>query len=390
MKSIRHQQGAVSALTAILIALVIVFAGAAGYFYVAAPSSGSTVTSTVVSTTTISQSSTTNSQSVSTSQYTALEQLSKQEGGQVTFYSTLDASDWSTYFAPKLKLAFPWINVNFVGVTPSELTTKVTAECQAHNVKGDVVTIAFSVISRLYEQGCIMPWNDTMEQFDGFAPTEIDPAGAYHLYTQNPVGLIYNTQQVSDSSTLPKSLNDLSNSIWKGKLCIDDPSILNVAGDVFAGYSNNLSSSQWTSTLQSIASNNPTITQSASQTFTYVTSGQCAIGIDLASDYLGRGNATNLGFTWPFNPIPIQGGALGIVKGTSHPYTSMLVVEWFQSYAGQSATLASGRAPVLPTLLSIAFTGLTVPDYPRIALGGPLIVSNATYYKSTFTNIFGP
>ena len=390
MPKIRTSRDAISGLTAVLIVLVLVLAGATAYSYVAVKPA-STITSTV--TATVSQSTTlqsTTSQSSVPSQFTTLEQLSKQEGGKVTFYSTLDPGDWSTYFAPKLKQAFPWIDVNFVGVTPADLTSKVTAECQSHNVQGDVVTIAFSVIARLYNQGCIMSWNDSMEQFDGFAPGEIDQNGAYHLYTQNPVGLIFNTDQVKDNSTLPKTWTDLANPTWKSKLCLDDPSVLNVAGDVLAGYSNNMSSSQWTSNLKAIAANDPTLTQSASQTFTFVQSGQCAIGIDLASDYLGRGNATNLGFTWPFNPIPIQGGALGIVKGTTHPYTAMLVVEWFQSYSGQSATLASGRAPVLPALLAVLFQGLSVPDYPRIALGGPLIVTNASSYKTTFTNIFGP
>lgn len=365
---------AVTALNAVLVILVLVMGGVAAYLYTLQSGRATTVTETTTG----------------SAQYAALEQLSKQEGGQLTIYSTLDASDWSAFFAPALSKSFPWVQVNFVGVTPADLTSKVTAECNAHKVVGDMVTIAFSVIARLYNQGCIMGWNDTMEQFDGFAPTAVDPAGAYHLYTQNPVGLLYNTQLVTDNSTLPQSFSALANPIWNGKICIDDPSVLNVAGDVFAGYSNSMSASDWTSTLTSIASNNPHLTQSASSTFTLVQSGQCSIGIDLASDFLGKGNATNLGFTWPFNPLPIQGGALGIVKGTSHPYTAMLVTEWFQSYSGQSATLASGRTPVLGALLAVAFAGLHVPDYPRIPLGGPNIVANATYYKNTFTTIFGP
>lgn len=384
------RRGAITALNAVLVILVVIFGGVAAYSLTSQTGSGGTTTtvtaaggqSTATKTVTQTQS--------STAQFVALEALSKQEGGKVTFYSTLDADDWKTYFAPELQKQFPWVSVNFVGVTPADLVSKVTAECQAHNVQGDVVTIAFSVIARLYNQGCIMGWSDPMEQYSGFSAGAIDPNGGYHIYTQNPVGLLYNTNLVKDNSTLPKTWTDLASPTWKGKVCFDDPSVLNVGGDVFAGYSYNMTAASWTSALKSIAANNPILTQSASATFTLVSSGQCAVGISLGSDYLGKGNATSLGFAWPFNPIPIQAGAVGIVKGTAHPYTAMLVTEWFQSYSGQSATLASGRAPALPALLSLAFKGLSVPNYPRIALGGPGIVTNATYFKDTFTNIFGP
>ena len=126
--------------------------------------------------------------------------------------------------------------MNFVALTSATLSQKVTAECDAKNVVGDVITTAYTTIADLGGQNCIQSWNDTMEQYSGYSAGLTDPLGQYHVYTQNPIGLTYNTNIVTNTATLPKTWTDLANPTWKGKVCIDDPSLLNVAGGVFASF----------------------------------------------------------------------------------------------------------------------------------------------------------
>ncbi len=313
--------------------------------------------------------------------------LAKAEGGSVTVYGVMDTTDWPT-MNKVLQQSFPWMNVNYVGLDPGSIATRGITEFQAGHVQADVFYDTLGPITQLIQAGAVNPYNDYIEHMMNYST--IDPQNNWHNGFGLPIVVEYNKNLVQ-ASQLPSTIEGINASQWSGKLAIDSPSTLNVAGTLFASlyytdfHSNNAS---WTNWMKSILALHPIFTASGGDVYTDIASGQASIGIGLLNDVIG-GNSTAVGFKL-YNPTYTLPVMSAMAKNAPHPYTAELLIQWFSSYAGQVALALTGRTPNMPVVASQYFANY-IPAGTSLTAGG----AQGTYYTdpngwaSYYQSVFG-
>lgn len=316
--------------------------------------------------------------------------LSKAEGGQVTCYCVMDTGDWPTFNAILTK-EFPWIHMNYVGLSPGDIVTRAKTEYQAGHVQADILVDSQPALMQLIPTGALASYNSQEEIFNNYSG--VDTSGYIHPIFGLPIVLEWNTHLITDNSTLPTSWYGIADSQWKGKLAIDDPSTLNLAGPLFASLGGSPTNQSFVNWLNQVKANNPIITSSAGDVYTDISTGQAAIGLGYLNDVLGGQSSgapvgfKTLGNSFYISPVP---GAL--TTNAPHPYTARLLLEWFQSYSGAVAFSLTGRTPVFGLVASHYFPSIPQGTalVPMGANTTPNMYTNGTAWVNLYTSIFGP
>ena len=401
-----------SSITAISVIIVLVVGLVAGYYAGGAGASGSTVTNTttvggttvtttvgagatVTTTTTVGGGTVSNTvtSTVTTggggaSPTSTLATECASEGNAVTVYGVYDASDWSSKMGPIFAKEFPSVTVNYVGLSPSDIATRGLTEYQASHVQADVFYDTLGPIEQLITGSAVQPYANYVEQFENYSAT--DPANMWHPGYGLPIVIMYNKNLVTNTAELPTTWEQLNSSTWAGgKLVIDKPDILNVAGTLFASlYANDFhgNNATWTKWLHSVAALNPTYTSSGGDVYTDVSSGANSIGVGLLNDVLS-GNSPVVGVDWlPITyTLPVMDS---VAKNAPHPFCAELYVQWAASYSGQVAMAITGRTPLMGVVAAKYFT--IIPSTTGLVPGG----TGSTYYTDSngwagyYTSIF--
>lgn len=382
-----------SSVTAISVIVVLVVGAAAGYFV---GLGGATSTSTTVTQggTTVTQGGQTVTQTTTvTGQGGGVDQTlvnsCAAEGNAVTVYGVMDASDWQSTMGPIWTHEFPSITVNYVGLAPGDIATRGVTEYQAGHVQADVFADTLGPVAQLISAGAVHPYNNYVEKFENYSAT--DPNNLWHPGFGLPIVIIYNKNLVTNTATLPTTYEQLNSSTWSGgKLVIDKPGILNVAGTLFASLFSadfNSNNATWTKWLQSVAASHPTYTSSGGDVYTDVSSGANPIGVGLLNDVIG-GNSSVVGIDWLSHTytLPVMNA---MAQNAPHPFCAELFIQWFSSYSGQTALALTGRTPLMSIVASKYFT--IIPSSTDLIPGG----TTGTYYTDPngwagyYDSIFG-
>ncbi len=366
-----------SSITAISVVVVLVVGLVAGYYVGGAGSSGTTVTNTTTVT------------SGGGSPTSTLATQCVAEGGAVTVYGVMDAGDWSSMMAPIFAKEFPSISVNYVGLSPSDIATRGLTEYQAGHVQADVFYDTLGPIEQLVSGSAVQPYANYVEQFENYSAT--DPTNNWHPGFGLPIVVIYNKNLVTNTAQLPTTWEQLNSSTWAGgKLVIDKPDILNVAGTLFSSlyvsdfHSNNAT---WTKWMNSVKALSPTYTTSGGDVYTAVSSGANPIGVGLLNDVLS-GNSPVVGVDWlpTTYTLPVMSAA---AKNAPHPFCSELFIQWASSFSGQVALAITGRTPLMSVVAAKYFT--IIPTTTALVPGGTgsTYYTNADGWASYFSSIFG-
>ena len=359
----------ISTIVAALLVLVIIFAAVAAYGWLRPTTTPTTYTPTT------------------------LEEKAYQEGS-LTIYGVMDSPDFVSEFIPDFVEQYPWATgkINYVGLSPSEISTRALSEYQAGHVQADVLINTLGTLTSVFVGGAAASYSNPMVALMNYSTGTYDPDGFWQVGFGIPIVVAYNTILV-DEAHVPTSWQNLTDSYWNGKIAIDDPKTLNVAGSLFAHLYPVLGNASWTQLMQGIAANNPVTTESASQSYTKVAQGEVSIATGLINDYLsGLGTpGLNVSIAWiePVTSLPVP---TVICKNAPHPNFAKLFIQWIASAAGQYAVANTGRVPshapiaagtilagVLPPGVSIAGVASNNPDYYQ----------NPTKWSDTYESIFG-
>ncbi len=320
--------------------------------------------------------------------------------GTITVYGTID-SDQFAFYVTAFNALYPGINVQYTSVSPSQAYTKITTEISASGHSADMITID-GLAPRLQLVGDIVPY--VAPGVANFPAASLDPANASTPITNLPEGFVYNTKMVSPSQ-LPKTLMDLANPQWKGKIVMHDPTLGTGGTHYWATLSTILGNSTVNTFLTQLKANvNPTLVPSPGGTESAVATGQYAIGFEVfLTDTVGdiNSNAT-------VAPLPIQGIPLvtapsvgAVLKGALHPNAAKLLIDFLASPGGQTTVgdvtniipASSPRIPMNPnvhvpynmtSLISKYDPGATVTYIPAN------ILINSSSYQATYKSIFSP
>ena len=385
-------------ISALIVILVIIIAALGAYSASIATKSASTTT--VVSTTNIGAGSvvtvTASAGAVTTTVsgsvgYQGLAQLAASEGGSLTIYGLIPQPIFNQYITTAFQHAYPWAKVTYSGLSAATLTTKALQEYQAKQVQADVICGNTPNIYVLNQSGVTQTFNNPELTLMGGYSTLYN--SLYQPGNTYPLILAYNTNLVTNVSSLPKTWLDLTNPIWKGKIAFQSPTATGSVSEILGNlqYLYNMTSSQWQSWVTALAANNPILPSSGDQAFTDLQDGQVALAIvGLSSVFPSVANEP-IAVDWmPYyfsTSVPCA-----LANGAPQPNTGRLFLEWLASYSGQLATVQTTRTPAFTPLLPdwASTIKATIPNNATLLPAEfPQFFSNITFYQNFYKQVFG-
>ncbi len=324
---------------------------------------------------------------------TILEDKAFSEGG-LTIYGVMDTADFTRWIEPAFYAQYPWATgmINYVGKSPSDIAVSALSEYNSGQVKADVLIDTLGAVESALIAGVAENYTNPMISLMNYSAGTYDANGLWTIGFGIPIVVVYNKNLV-DLAHVPTAWQNLTDPYWNGKLVIDDPKTLNVAGALFAHLYPIFGNASWASLMQGIAANHPMKTVSAGDSFTDVAQGTAAIGIGLINDYLEtlRQPTINVSIAWipPATSLPIP---CALCANAPHPNFAKLFLNWFASGAGQYAIVNTGRVPSSEAIASYTILrGVLPPGTSLVATAGnnPDYYLNPTNWSTTYQSIFG-
>jgi ABC-type Fe3+ transport system substrate-binding protein len=315
--------------------------------------------------------------------------------GSLTIYGVIDTTDFTSVIIPAFEKQYPWAKgmISYVGLSPSEISTRGLSEYKAGKVQADLLIDTLGSLTSALQGGAAAKYTSPMVSLMSYPSGTYDPDGLWTVGYGLPIVVAYNTKLV-DSSKVPKTWDDLTDTYWNGKIALDDPKTLNVAGSLFAHLYPILGETKWKALMQGIAANHPVLTQSAGDSFTKVAQGEVYLATGLINDYLAGKKLTppiNVEIAWiqPVTELPI---VTSLCTNAPHPNFAALFIEWFASGAGQYAIANTGRVPMHPGIAAATVLAGVLPAgtaMAGVASNNPDYYANPTKWASTYQSIFG-
>lgn len=248
--------------------------------------------------------------------------------GQVVYY-TSNAEEESRSISDVFQQQFPCIKVLTVSIVTGRLIERVLTEFQAGKVQADVATMSdLVVLQDFVDKKIIRPWNPPAA--DKY-PATGQLKGWWYAAAGSMLYPIYNTQMVSEADA-PKSLKDLLDPKWKGKIAA--PSIL-VGGTGWLQYYIFVEK-YGDDFLKQFAAQQPKIFTSYAPMTLAVARGELPIGlISVTSEYPLRKQGAPIKPVYPAEGIPIVPTPMMMLANSSHPNAAELFGNWSLSKAGQ-------------------------------------------------------
>lgn len=313
--------------------------------------------------------------------------------GRVTVYTVLDQPDMSSIFNPAFKEDYPWADVNVVALGPSEIASRMSSEFQADQVQADVAINTQGTMAPLTGNNVFREAAEdgpVMEQIGLMNYDESKYTSTWFPCDTIPQVMVVNTDKVSLDNA-PKSWNALGRDRWEGELAFDRPSSLNVSGSVFATLYGTMEESEWRTLMENIAANNPTLTESASDTFRVLAQGEASVGIGLLNNVLSaqQEGTTPVRVQW-VKPTTFLNVPIYMANNARNPAMAQLYTKWFVSVSGQEAMAESNRVPPHNGVASYTFEAIPSDvDLRPQAFNTPSFFSSPDEWVNRFQEIFG-
>lgn len=311
------------------------------------------------------------------------------EEGTVTVYSVIDAPDMESIFNPQFKDDYPWANIDVLGLGPADIASKMSSEAAANNVQADVAINTQATMAPHIEAGVFADISESEAVMDEIQLMNYSEATYDQWWAPSdtiPQLLMYNSDMTSSP---PQTYEDLADSKWEDKLVFDRPSILNVAGAVFATLYGVWGESKWRDVMEGIAANNPRLTESASDSFRVMAQGEAAVGIGLLNNILGQDEPWLINPIWA-KPVSFLNVPIYIANDAPHPAMAELYTRWMVSVSGQEAMAESGRVPPHGGVASYTFEAIPSDvELVPTAYQTDGYYSNPDEWASRFEEIFG-
>jgi ABC-type Fe3+ transport system substrate-binding protein len=402
---IRGKRKAVSTTLAVVMVVIVLVVAAAGGYLIGSSKITTVIMTTSVTTsvtasptTTITSASQTNS-SAQSALVTQAEQECATANPCLTIYNGQDSFTWADYYAASFYALYPWATgkVDWDAESSSQVGTQALSQYQAGKVTADVIEVGGSILIPLIQAGAIQNYTDPEVQSQSyFTNGTYDPEGGWVGLNYQTDVIAYNTNLVN-ASELPANYSSpqtvfsvLSNSTFKGVVAFQSATTLSISGAPFYYLYTTMgnSSGQWTSLMDQIAANKPTITSNSGATASDIADGTASIGIVGYEDVLTEEAAGAPMSMVISNPLLGTLSTVAIAKDAPHPAMAELMEQWWTSPVGQLGLAASGRAPLdqqVGLQYDLVPNGTTLVNcIPNFS-----VYSDATAWSSTFMSIFG-
>jgi iron(III) transport system substrate-binding protein len=298
--------------------------------------------------------------------------------GKAVGYGVLVDSQWKT-LSDQMQKKYGVPVENFRGETGAVLS-RINTEEQAGKHLWDMVVVEKPFQQQLTEQGYLQKL--PADQLNRFPEKWRDPKGYWVTFTLFPVTVIYNTDLVPKGQE-PKSMDDLTDPKWKGKIAMTDPT-LNEAFIRWFQVIRDRKGAQADAYFKALAANNPTFFQSGLTVSTNVNQGQFPLGVGFMTHVLSVGGPNgHMGFMKQ-DPMPTTSGAFALSANAPHPNTAAAMSDQFLSSEFLQASGDLGYPVTLPGVKSTIAdaNGLNYEDVPELT--PDKFNESQTYFKGIF------
>jgi ABC-type Fe3+ transport system substrate-binding protein len=279
--------------------------------------------------------------------------------GQVTYYSAMIVNQALRPLTAAFQKKYPFLKMSYWRGDSEEIHTKLSAELRANNLIVDVVE-GTGIGELAVRSGLAQPaWSPELAGIPGYMQ---DPRRLWAPTRMSYFSIAYNTRLVADSSA-PKTYEDLLDEKWKGKMAW--PLLSAIGAPLFV---TNLrlawGDEKALAYLQRLRAQN-IINFGAGNPRTLVDrviAGEYAIALQIFAHHplisAGKGAPVAARLLPPVASAP---GTLVIPKGSRHPHTALLLMDFLLSTEGQKILAAAEYLPVRPDVEPLAQIAPIVP-----------------------------
>jgi iron(III) transport system substrate-binding protein len=301
-----------------------------------------------------------------------IEAAAKAEGALV--YTSTTGSGWQS-FSERVKQAFPWLDVQWTPMKPSDMSPRVLAEQRQGQYLWDMYLGATSnllgVLTPADALEIITPYLDVM-------PAELKDdskwAGGFHLYTDpnKRVTLIdyftigggfHVNREVPGASEI-RTWEDLLDPKWKDKIVAYDPTVGNAGSFAYAA----LLATKGEDFVKKLVAQSRYL-ETRSQVTEFVIQGRYPVAIGLDEDlhrqFLDQGVGKSVELVGRDTATYLLSNGMSVFKNAPHPNVAKMVMRWLLSAEGQDARASS----VLNNSRRLdvkVYDPPTSPDYSKI------------------------
>ncbi|HWX77219.1 MAG TPA: extracellular solute-binding protein [Candidatus Acidoferrales bacterium] len=257
--------------------------------------------------------------------------------GAVTWYVAMNrayAQDLINVF----EADYPFLKVNALTTSGASLLNRVLTEYRARSYLYDVFNTRSTTIGTLKKAAAIIRYRSPYRLFlrDGF----YDKDGFFNGIFATPLVFIFNTKLVG-AKEAPRSLDDLLNPKWTGKLAMDAESY-----DWLAALMDYYGEEKGAELARKIGDQKLNVRRGPTLLTQLVAAGEFSVEIDgyhqEAIAQKRRGAPTDYNFPEPFVPakslVPIY-----MASHPPHPYAAALLADFLMSKKGQAIMYGHGR-----------------------------------------------
>jgi iron(III) transport system substrate-binding protein len=299
--------------------------------------------------------------------------------GKVQLYTSLDTQIVDAIIKPfKDKYG---IDVQYFRGGSTDVSTKVLAEADAGKVQADVAdTSDIGSFLAFKKRGVLKTYDSPYAS--AIAENLRDPEKQWISCRLTTAVIEWNTGAVSDA---PKHWKDLTDPKWNGKLIFSSSTNGDGAPRLYV-----LSKTFGDDLLKGLAANKPLRVTTPQLETQSLENGERIVGFvqndNIAQRSKLQGKPTN--YLFPDEGVPVEQGAVGILKDAPHPNAAILFYDWWISAEGQKILVDGGKyssrsdlqpPPGNPPLSSLKLLLQDYADYQ----------SNRSAVLDKMTKIFG-
>ncbi|HTN72412.1 MAG TPA: extracellular solute-binding protein [Methylomirabilota bacterium] len=274
--------------------------------------------------------------------------------GSVVWYAAMNREDLRQ-FTSAFEAEYPFLKVELLTSGPQSLLNRILTEYRAGKYTYDVLNVRSSALYTLKKANAVMRYDTPNRKAlrTGF----YDKDGYFNGLWASLLVYLFNTPQVSRAQA-PKSIEDLLQPKWKGKLGMDKD-----ADDWLAAVMDFYGDDKGKQIARALGAQNLQIRNGRSLVSQLVAAGEFPVQIDAhhheAVALRKAGAPIDYVFPEPFIPVKAV-SAFVLSSRPQHPYGAALLVDFMLSKKGQEIAYRQNRWPA----------------YKELATGGPDDVGN--------------
>jgi ABC-type Fe3+ transport system substrate-binding protein len=302
----------------------------------------------------------------------------KKEGKLVLY-----AADTGGDMYPGFEKAYPGVKVQYFQEQGEQSASKMQSEARAGVYNVDVLDTEQNTMYTMSQTGLLAK----------YAPPEASNVDAKYKsdywvgYRVQLKPITYNTKEVTGAD-VPKTLQDLVDPKWTGKICAEPTEV-----SVFADMVQTLGQDQTVQYWKTLADHKLRLVSGQTNLVQSVISGDCPIAISSNLHTVAKSMAKDAPISWvKTDPLYGNYGAGAVAAKAAHPYAARLYANYLISQAGQATVVQAYRVPVNQKV-EPREKELAGHDYNAVIAGDDVMKNftkyNDLYYTSTGRPVVG-